>query len=294
MPVFNGARFLREALDSLLSQSFEEFQLIISDNASTDETETICREYENLDRRVGYHRSPENRGATWNYNHVFQLAQAQVAPYFKWASHDDLCAASYLERCIETLDSYPQVVLCYARTAIIGEDGGFVKYYPDDLNLRAKRPSERYRHFHRLYRHPRLCNPIFGVMRTNILAKTPLIGNYVSTDMVLLGELSLHGQFYEIPEALFLRRDHPQASVRAYPQYRDRAAWFDPHNKDKLQMNKWIWLREYLGGIRRAALPPVERRRCYLEMGQWVWWNLRGLTKDIGKAVAWPFINLQN
>lgn len=87
LPVYNGASYIREALDSLLAQTFADFELIISDNASTDATETICRDYAARDRRMRYYRQTDNRGALANF--LFVLDQA-VAPYFMWAAHDDL------------------------------------------------------------------------------------------------------------------------------------------------------------------------------------------------------------
>ena len=100
IPVYNGGRFIKEAIDSILAQTFEDFELILSDNASTDETEEICKEYATLDRRIRYYRNEENLGAAKNYNRVFELSNGE---YFKWASHDDLCAPEYLERCIAAL-----------------------------------------------------------------------------------------------------------------------------------------------------------------------------------------------
>src|SRR5260370_10566620 len=120
VPVYNGENFLRETLDSLLAQTFEDFELIISDNGSTDNTPHICREYALRDNRVSYHRCDINRGFSWNNNHVFQLAQGE---YFKWADHDDLCAPEYLERCITVLDARPDVVLCDVIPSNIDETG---------------------------------------------------------------------------------------------------------------------------------------------------------------------------
>jgi glycosyltransferase involved in cell wall biosynthesis len=100
LPVHNGERYVSQAIDSLLGQTFTDFTLIVSDNGSTDATEEICRAYARRDARIRYHRSDENRGAAWNFNRVFELADS---PYFKWAAYDDLCAPHFVERCIEFL-----------------------------------------------------------------------------------------------------------------------------------------------------------------------------------------------
>jgi glycosyltransferase involved in cell wall biosynthesis len=100
VPVYNGEKYLAAALDTLLAQSFEDFELIISDNASTDCTEEIARAYAARDGRVRYERSGANRGCAWNHNRVFALARGR---YFRWAAHDDLCAPTLLARTVELL-----------------------------------------------------------------------------------------------------------------------------------------------------------------------------------------------
>ncbi len=110
LPVYNGERFLSAAIDSLLRQTFEDFELIISDNASTDATGAICRGYADQDRRIRYLPTKENIGSAPNFNRVIELASA---PYFSWAAHDDVRAPQYLERCVEVLDRDPSVILAY-------------------------------------------------------------------------------------------------------------------------------------------------------------------------------------
>ena len=109
LPVFNGADYLEEALRSILAQTFTDFELVISDNASTDGTEDICRAYAMKDRRVKYHRNPKNIGATQNWYRVFDLSCGE---YFASAAHDDLYAADYMEKCISVLDRDPSIIVC--------------------------------------------------------------------------------------------------------------------------------------------------------------------------------------
>jgi hypothetical protein len=120
LPVYNGERFLRDALDSLLSQSFEDFELLIADNASTDGTEEICRSYAAGDPRIRYIRNRVSYGAIANFNTVFRLTTGR---YFKWAAYDDVCAPEFLARCVGVLDDDPSVVLACSRFAGIDEDG---------------------------------------------------------------------------------------------------------------------------------------------------------------------------
>ncbi len=287
LPVYNGDQYLEQTLESFLAQTWEKFELIISDNGSTDETEKICRAFLRQDERIQYYRSATNKGAAWNFNHVFQLARGE---YFKWAAHDDLVAPTFLERCRDVLEEHPSVILAYPRTAIIDESSEFVQNFDVHLHLGCDRPSERFQHYLNSYYHPQQCHPVFGLTRSGELAKTSLIGNYVSSDRVLLGELALRGKFYEIPEHLFFRRLHPKSSVRAYPEFRDRVIWFDPAKRGKLQMVRWIFLREYLDAIRRVPMSKREKSRCNLLMGQWILRNIQGLGKDALKGILWPIL----
>src|ERR1700693_4622631 len=104
LPVYNGEVYLRQALDSILAQTFSDFELVISDNASTDSTEVICREYAAVDSRIRYRRQTRNRGVTWNFRQVVLLSSGK---YFLWTSCDDLLAPNYVERCIEVLENDP-------------------------------------------------------------------------------------------------------------------------------------------------------------------------------------------
>ena len=95
LPVFNGETYLQTALESLCAQTFEDFELLIVDNASTDRTGEICRKAANHDRRIKYFRNTENIGAAKNFNKAFEISNSE---YFKWAAHDDICAPQFLEK----------------------------------------------------------------------------------------------------------------------------------------------------------------------------------------------------
>ena len=260
LPVYNGERYLKETLDCILAQTFEDFELAVSDNASTDGTQAICQAYAAQDRRIRYYRNAQNLGAARNYNRVFELATGE---YFKWAAHDDLFAPEFLERCVEVLDCYPSVILCYSQASVVDEFGQRIGGDPVDLNLRSPRPDQRYAAYHKRFRLHRNCNPVFGLIRARTLKLTPLIGSYVASDEVLLGELALRGEFYEVPEYLFSRRDHPQTSVRAYRHFEDRVAWFDPSSKGQIHLPYWRWFVEQLAAIQRAPMRWHEKIRCH-------------------------------
>src|SRR5262249_6062368 len=120
LPVYNGQAFLQQAIDHLLAQTFSNFEIIISDNASSDRTSQICRQYASRDSRIRYVRNDTNLGAIANFNRTFELSRA---PLFKWAAHDDLHRPTYLESCVRLLDQDAATILAHSATAFI-DDGG--------------------------------------------------------------------------------------------------------------------------------------------------------------------------
>lgn len=287
LPVFNGENYLAAALDSLQAQTFADYELIISDNGSTDATQAICRSYAARDARISYHRVEENRGAAWNYNRTFELARGK---YFKWAAHDDVCAPTMIERGVEALDRDPGVVVAYPRSHHIDAEGRPTQPY--DLNLRtaSPRPSDR---FHDLVCISHLCYQVFGLIRSDALRRTILIGSFVSSDKVLLAQLALIGRFYEIPEYLFFPRRHPQQSVSANKARRVRILWFDPSKAGRLVLPSWRMLREYTLTIARAPIDAGEKLSCTRHLGAWVGDNWTIMAKDLALGaghVAQPII----
>lgn len=206
LPVRNGARYLGEAVDSLLRQSYADFELIISDNASTDQTEAICRDYVAKDPRVRYYRSDWNVGLANNYNYLFMRARGE---YFKWAAADDVHEPDYVARCLEVLEHDPAVVLAYAKARFIDEDGGPVAEADPGFDLRSDAAPDRFRY---VIHASSWVNAIFGLIRVKSLANTRLLPSYPGGDFSLLGELAMAGKLVEIPDLLFLRRLHPEAS----------------------------------------------------------------------------------
>jgi glycosyltransferase involved in cell wall biosynthesis len=205
LPVYNGQAYLRQALDSLLCQSLSDFELIISDNASTDGTEAIARDYAARDSRLRYIRQPQNIGVSRNFNATFHIARGR---YFKWSAVDDLVAPIFLERCTRILDGDPAIVAAFARTALIGPAGERLGDSEDSLHVVQDTPSARLAYvFARLGR----CDMQYGLIRATVLARTSLLKGFVGSDIALIGELALHGKLFEIPEVLFFRRLHPAA-----------------------------------------------------------------------------------
>ena len=257
LPVYNGENYLAKALDSILDQSFEDFELIISDNASTDRTVEICREYAARDSRIRLYTNVSNIGAAKNFNILVDLARA---PYFKWMAHDDLHGKDFLKKCVEVLDSNPEVVLCYSKGVNISPDNEERAELDFKLRVDDNSPHIRFRDWvHSLH----VCIAVFGVIRTDILKKTALIGAYTASDRNLLAELSLYGPFRKLPETLFFRREHELQSTQAYPDDKDRLEWFDPKAARKFHLPTFKRAVEYLKAVTRAPLGLAEKKRCY-------------------------------
>lgn len=260
VPVFNGDRFLAASLDSVLAQSFTDFELIIADNASTDRTLEVCESFAARDGRIRVLRSDSNRGAAWNYNRLFEQANSE---YFKWHAHDDLIAPEYAARCVERLDGHPDEILCYPRTQGIDEHGRATPDDPADaLSVTHVTPAGRLSEYFHSSFHNRSCNAILGIIRTGTLRKTRLIGSYAGSDKVLLAELALLGQFHQLHHTLFFRRAHAGSSVAATPDPSFRDQWFDTSVRRKRQFVHWKWFMEYVRAIHHVPLSVAERIRA--------------------------------
>ncbi len=277
LPVYNGDNYLIETLDSLLAQTYTDFELIICDNASTDGTAEICQAYAARDDRIRYFRNETNVGAARNYNLTWEYARGE---YFKWAAHDDPCAPQLIERCVTALDSMPDVIMAYGRTILIDSQGDIIEYHTDGFNLVSPHPHERLR---QSFRASAWCHPVFGLIRRDVLARTGLIGAYPSSDKVLLGELAILGKCHEVPEFLAYRRLHPQISTEVNKTDESMMAWFDPMAKGKTLAPRFRRFVELIKAIERAKLPAGDRVKCYVELLRFYLEpsRLRGAEKDL-------------
>jgi glycosyltransferase involved in cell wall biosynthesis len=281
LPVFNGERYLAATLESLLGQSHGDLEIVACDNASTDDTAAILAQFAARDPRVRVHGSDANRGAAWNYNRCVELARGR---YFKWASHDDLLEPEHLERCLAAIQAVPGAVLSYPRTRLIGPEGEFLSEYDDRLDLQDERPSAR---LARLLRQMRLCNPVFGLIRRDVLLESSRIGAYVSSDEVLLVELALRGKFVEVPQRMFLRRQHPESCFGGGKSLEEVALWFDPGTDLKSFLPRTQKLARLFCAIERAPLWDSERLRCFWALlRNWPLTNWRVIAGELRRLLT--------
>jgi glycosyltransferase involved in cell wall biosynthesis len=299
--VYNAERFVAASLDSLLGQTFGEFELIISDNASTDRTGQICEEYAARDPRIRYYRNPRNMGAGWNLRRVYSLASGK---YFKWAAADDRVEPTFLESCMEALEKDPTYVLAHSKTRVVDENGTFLENYHWPMDTDSARTVTRFRE---MLLNDHMCYQIFGVIRLDALKTLPPQGSFVNSDGILLAQLSLIGRFYEAPQHLFVSTRHSGQSSKTIPirlkQPRFRLTnrhgtlpcpeWWDPTKTRTISFPEWRQLREYFLSIYRARLPLGDRIACYGLLLPWIKKHFRRMMKDVLIAADQVLYNLQ-
>jgi glycosyltransferase involved in cell wall biosynthesis len=269
IPVYNGEKYLAEAIESGLSQTFTDFEIVIADNASTDATPEICQSFADKDDRVRYVRNPENLGASPNYRRVFELARGE---YFCWMPADEAMLPEYLEKLVEVLDNEPDVVLAFPHYRI-RHNSDEPKPHPAsrDNDLRQATALERIRKMFR----QRIVGPnwpIFGLYRRDVLAETQLLRPLIGADDYVTLEMALSGKLGQVPDELYVLRTHADA----WHQQRHKqakglarvfgtetvwaAAWFDPTNKKmKVVFPHWRRIREFFLLFWRSDEPFGER-----------------------------------
>jgi glycosyltransferase involved in cell wall biosynthesis len=265
LPVYNGENYLADSLEALLGQSYEDFEMVISDNASSDGTADICTSYAKSDSRIRYIRQERNIGLQPNHNFVIRQAKGEL---FKMASHDDLYARDLLKRCVEALDERPQAVIAHCREAMIDTAGNVIKLITYSAAVDSPRAPERFRSM--LF--DGWDDYTYGVMRTKVLSSTHLHGSHHFADRTINTELSLHGPFLMVPDLMYFRRDHPE---RTSPYtVRSRCVYLNPRRANRLRnpvlrlYAEYIW--GYVAAIESAPLSPAERAECYGYLARWL------------------------
>ncbi|MEO8040685.1 MAG: glycosyltransferase family A protein [Betaproteobacteria bacterium] len=282
LPVFNGARWIEDALESILEQSFGNFELIIADNASTDDTQAICRSVAARDARVRYHRNSDNIGAHRNYDGVLELASGK---YFKWASCSDICLQGFFEKCVAVLDARPDVVLAYPKTLLLFSPPGGEEYareYEDNLNLDDDRPSIRFKEY---LNRERLNNVMNGVIRAAVLRQTALNVRLPGSDISMIAELALRGKFVEIPDRLFVRRFDSETTGILMNASSSRMRSFGyPGRPDTIQRVKLHSYR-FITTL-RAPIVFTEKVRVWIYLLRRIAWLRHQVMRKLARAVS--------
>jgi glycosyltransferase involved in cell wall biosynthesis len=273
MPLYNSARHLPKAMDALLGQTFRDFEILISDNASTDGTVALCEEYAVRDSRVRLIRQPRNIGAPRNWNAVVPGARGK---YFKWASGNDYCAPETLDLCVQALEADPGLVLCYGRTELIDDEGAPIGPYASDIDALQASPSER---FGRICRHLDLNNAQQALVRTDVLKLTGLDRLYPGGDLALTAELALYGRFLLLPRTLLYRR-HGRGSVMAMRSPAEVQRIYNPQASAPMKLIRGRLHWDHFASVARAPIPFAEKARAWRLALRHAKWDRENLVRE--------------
>jgi glycosyltransferase involved in cell wall biosynthesis len=273
--LYNGDRFLEAAIESILNQTFQDFELIISDNCSTDRSGEICRRFRDQDSRIQYYRAEQNMGADWNLRNVYFKA---IGKYFKWATHDDMIQPDFLRLCIDALEADDSLVVAHTLTRCIDESGQFIESNDERLRTSSVDPVVRARDLllkgHGGY-------PISGLMRLDALRKLPPRGSLEHSDRVLLLQLGLLGRFYEVPEHLSICTRQAVQAVSPVVE-RNRKAVFP----------EWHAVKEFVRSVAHSPLSRGQRLRCYGVIARWALFHLQNRHATVAKPAPLGSLDL--
>ncbi len=280
MPVYNRDKYVAASIEAHLNQTYGDFELILTDNCSTDRSEEICRDFAAKDSRIKYYRNPSNLGAAGNYRRCFELANGE---FFRWTPSDDLVSLNLLERAVDILDHDPSVFVAYPRTKLIDAEGNITGDFDEHLHLMDEQPSKRWIGVQQKIR---LGNLHYGLNRADKFRKTGLMRNYNGGDFPLIAEMSLYGKFYEIQDAFFYRRMHEEASS-ALKSSADVMAFYDPKKRSKLFLYNWVHLGANLNSVRRAPISLMEKLRIIVFQARSLVWSRREYLNELAGAVTY-------
>ncbi|MBI4224881.1 MAG: glycosyltransferase family 2 protein [Candidatus Sungbacteria bacterium] len=215
MPAYNGERFIREAIESIINQSYADWILFISDDASTDNTPTICKEYAKKDSRIVYYRQEKNLGIFPSFKFLLDRAESE---YFMWAAHDDIREKDYLKVCVEHMEQNTKLGLATTRMAAIDSFG---RTLVEELALTRLSGKPGYLNVARYVLQPEIlgkCNLMYGLFRLDAARATwqayPQRHVWGQDYMFSLALISRY-EIYVDPQILFKKRLGGISSPRA-------------------------------------------------------------------------------
>lgn len=270
LAVFNGAKYLAAAVESILAQSLGDFELLISDNASMDGTQEICQRFADEDRRVRYMRNAVNLGVTENFNIVFRAASSE---YFRWAAHDDVMAPTYLQKCVAMLDSDQGAAAAHSLTREIDENGRVLGLEAEPLLLQSPRAAERYRAI------VAGCEYAFwSVMRSDLIEQVRPHEPLLSSEYTFQAEIALRGRFAIVKEYLFDERSHAgRYSEQAHSPEGD-AQWWGRRKSQSAWLHAPVGFYRQAQGVWHAPLEWDQKVLC--------WRHLGGCVAEYGSAIV--------
>jgi len=279
LPVYNGQKYLGAAIESHLSQSFADFDLVISDNASTDATPEICARYASKDKRVKYLRSAENRGILWNHRRVFDAIESPNQ-YFRWAGADDIMEPGLLQAMVTVLDTRPEVEAVVPDTKNIDDHGEIIGSMARVLDLQSSDVFER---AHDIlvanYQHV----IAYGLLRASTLRLMRTRPDYPGWDAVFAWELALRGQMVQPAGAVLLRRFHT-GSISRVKTVKEMRKWVEPNAKSGMNFPHWTWSYERARALIACPMSTRDRIRIGAFLARYTMWQRAKLARDVTQA----------
>jgi len=279
LPVYNAEKYLEAAIESHLSQSFGDFDLVISDNGSTDATPDICSDYAGKDKRIKYLRSPENRGILWNHRRVFDAIESPDQ-YFRWAGGDDIMEPGLLLAMVEVLNTRPEVEAVVPGVKNIDEHGEIDGSMARTLDLQSCDVFER---AHEVlvasYQHV----VAYGLLRSSTLRLMRTRPNYPGWDPIFIWELALRGQIVQPAGPVLLRRFHP-GSISRVKTVKEMRKWVEPNSKVGLSFPHWKWAYERVRALIASPMSTRDRLRIGTFLARYTITGRTSLARDVKQA----------
>ena len=273
MPVYNGARYIRQTLESLFNQTFRDFQITLCDDGSTDETVAICREFAAEDPRIQILINEQRLGGAKNFNHTFELSRGK---YFMWAAQDDMFHPTYIQKCLTKLEQSPHAVMALSEIVLINEAGQRVgSANPIDAINIGTENMDIVQRLHEVFRRTGWW-AIYGLIRPEILRKTKLYRSEFAGDVILIAELLLHGEFAKVEEPLF------------YYRCRTKQPFTIQHNMQSIDHTKKAskaayteLMRSIVHCVLESDHDPITKKRIIVDMIQTLTTENQGICNNI-------------
>jgi len=215
MPVRNGTKFIRRAIDSLLAQTYTNFELIISDNDSNDGTWELVQGYAGRDMRIKLYRQVTNIHSYRNFSFVLSKAEGK---YFMWAAVDDLWLPEFIDSMVAELQTHTDAGVAMCAVERRYEDGIF----KDLIRFEGKNNPVNKTYYGMI---KGLTSPLkynlylYGLYRTVLLRKaTRYYPEFWGADRMLVCQIALATRFRYVDSILHIRTNHRLPSYLRLPQ----------------------------------------------------------------------------
>lgn len=240
LPVYNGERTVGRAIDAVLAQSFTDFRLLVSDNASTDRTRSVCAARASADARVSYVRQERNLGAVANFDFVLRQARA---PYFLWVAADDRLHPDFLAENLRVLHEHPEAVASVSRVRM------GTRHDPSSPRVgTAPLRGDYVRRLGAYLAEPALNSRFYGVYRCEAIQRAYVPRAFLASDWAVIVNVLREGEFHEV-ERVLLERAVDGESSRAVSE---QVGGLSP-----LRPRSWVPLGDFTAWLWRNLPTPV-------------------------------------